>query len=257
MRLLLPEPAEEPDLLELYGRSPDRYLRAGFVTSLDGAIAVGGRSAPLSGEPDRAVFRALRAVCDVVLVGAGTARAENYGTVRIAPPAARWRAEHGRSPVPPLAVVSRRLELDPGSRLFDPDVRPLIITCAESPADRRRALSGVAEVLIVGEDEVDLPEALEQLAERDFSRVLCEGGPELLLSAVRVGVLDELCITLSPSLVGADPRRALELGQGSAPGSGPGSGPGLLPGPLVTPARLHLVHLLAGDDALMARYRVD
>lgn len=229
-----PDLLEPPDLLDLYGDLPG-YLRAGLVTSLDGAVAVGGRSAPLSGPADRAVFRALRAVCDVVLVGAGTARAEDYAGVRVRPDAARWRAERGLPPAPPVAVVSRTLRLDPVSRLFAAAVRPLVLTCEASPRDRRAVLAGVADVLVVGGDDVDLVLARQTLAARGLTRVLCEGGPQLVLAALRAGVLDELCTTTAPQLVGG--------------------GPALLPAPLPVPQPLRLVHLLAGGDgSLLARW---
>ncbi len=238
LRQLLPRTDAAPDLLRLYGEdAPDRYLRAGLVCSLDGAVAVDGVSAPLSGAADRAVFRALRAVCDVVLVGAGTARAEDYRSVRVASEAARWRAGHGLAPVPPVAVVSRALRLDVDSRLFTDTVRPTVITCGQSSADRRRALSQVSDVLVAGDGEVDLAEALRQLAARGLTRVLCEGGPSLLVAALRVGLVDEVCATSAPLLVGG--------------------GPVLLPQVLDVPVPLRLEHLLAGEDgSLLARYTV-
>lgn len=236
LRQLLPVRDDAPDLLELYGDSTG-YLRAGFVTSLDGAVAVGGVSAPLSGTADRAVFRALRAVCDVVLVGAGTARAEDYAGVRVAPAAAPWRAARGLSPVPLVAVVSRTLRLDPARRVFAGVVRPLVVTCEAAPADRRAELSEVADVLVAGRDEVDLREARGLLADRGLTRVLCEGGPTLLQACLRSGVLDELCTTLAPLLVGG--------------------GAGLLPTALAGTVPLRLVHLLAGDDgSLAARWAI-
>ena len=81
----------------------------------------------------------------LVLLGAGTARTEGYGAMRLPEDAERWRAEQGLAPQPAFALVTRRLDLDPGSPLFtDAPVRPLVLTVAEAPADRRAALAEVA-----------------------------------------------------------------------------------------------------------------
>ena len=95
MRRLLPEPSAELDdaaLAEAYRLPAGRSLRMDFVASLDGAIAVDGRSAGLGSPGDKRVFRVLRALADVVLVGAGTAGTEGYRPV--APDSS------GRTPIP-------------------------------------------------------------------------------------------------------------------------------------------------------------
>jgi riboflavin biosynthesis pyrimidine reductase len=84
MRQLLPSgpDVDSPaDLEAVYALPPHRHVRTNFVTSLDGAVELEGRSASLGGPADRAAFMAMRAVADVVMVGAGTARAERYGPV--------------------------------------------------------------------------------------------------------------------------------------------------------------------------------
>ena len=235
IRQLLPARDGAADLLQLYDNSPSQYLRAGFVVSVDGRASIDGRSAPLSGPADKAVFAALRAVCDVVLVGAGTARSEDYGPVVSAPVLRQWRTQRGRSEVPPVAVVSRTLDLDPQARLFQAEARPLILTCSAADSGRRSALSAVATVLVVGDRDVDLPTAVAALLERGMGRVLCEGGPTLLRKAVEQDVVDELCLTMSPVLAG--------------------TGPSLLDG-LSRTRDLQLMHLLEHDGALMARYRL-
>ncbi len=225
----------EVDLLDLYD-PPARSVRGGMVLSADGSATSGGSSLPLSTDADKQGFRTLRAVCDVVLVGAGTARAEDYGPVPLREPTRAWRRGHGRSERPPLALVSRSLGLDPAMRCFTGEVRSLVVTCAAAPADRRAALAEVADVVVAGEDRVDLEAALAQLAERGLGRVLCEGGPSLLGDLAAAGLLDELCMTLSPLLAG--------------------SGPGLLATALPRPLPLHLLHVLEEDGSLLLRYRL-
>jgi riboflavin biosynthesis pyrimidine reductase len=165
------------DLFDLYDE-PGPYLRAGFVASVDGVISVGGRSGGLSSPADKAVFRALRTVADAVLVGAGTVRTEDYGPVRLQPSGVAWRAAHGRAPEVPLVIVSRTGDVGSGKVRQGP-------------------------VISIG---ADLPTEIDQLHERGLTRLLCEGGPSLFTSLLQAGLVDELCLTTSPQLVGAGPR---------------------------------------------------
>ena len=228
MRQLLPPFDGPPDLAALYGRD-DAHVRGGFVLSLDGAAVVDGSSRALSGPADRAVFRTLRAVSDVVLVGAGTTRVEDYTTIRLTSEGAAWRSARDLTALPRVAVVSRSLDLDAALLASG----PIVVTCAAADPSR---LTGV-EVLVAGDDEVDVSAALDQLTERGLQRVLCEGGPSLLADLVAAGRLDELCLTVSPLLVGA--------------------APGLLPESLGHPVDLRLLSLLEEDGSLLARYALD
>ena len=232
MRLLLPEPGPLPPggLLELYGDDAPVGVRAGFVAAVDGGIAHGGSSRPLQTPADLAAFRALRSVSDAVLVGAGTARSEDYGPVRTRPDGAAWRAEHGRPPAPTLVLVSRSLELDPGARCFTGPT--VVVTCAAA-----RGRDRFPDVVVAGDEQVDLADAVRQLADRGLHRLLCEGGPTLLSAVLASGLLQELCLTLSPLLIGP--------------------ATGLLTGALSEPVPLRLRTLVdGGDGALLARYDV-
>ncbi|WP_420114173.1 pyrimidine reductase family protein [Pseudactinotalea sp.] len=183
---------------------PDRsvpHLRVNFVSSLDGAAWHDGGSGPLNDEWDQQVFAYLRRLADVVMVGAGTIRVEGYGGLRLDEDAQRWRTENGLPPHPPLAIVSHALDLDPRSTVFtDAPVRPLVLTHAGAPRDRLDALAEVADLLVHGEDAVDLVAARADLAERGLAQVLCEGGPTLFGSLIAADAVDELDLTLSPVL---------------------------------------------------------
>lgn len=193
----------EQQLAEHYAL-PDRsepHLRVNFVTSLDGAAWHDGRSGPLNDEWDQQVFAHLRRLADVVMVGAGTIRVEGYGGLRLDEQAQRWRTEHGLPPHPPLAIVSHALDLDPASEAFtDAPVRPLIITHGGAPHDRLDALAEVADLVVHGEDAVDLAAARGELAERGLPQILCEGGPTLFGALIAADAVDELDLTLSPVL---------------------------------------------------------
>jgi riboflavin biosynthesis pyrimidine reductase len=187
-------------LAAIYSYPDQHWVRANMVASVDGAITVDGRSAGLSGAADRLVFSILRSLADVIVVGAGTARAERYGRAKAAHIWPQLRA--GRPAAPPLAVVTRSLDL--GSRLMsDQEGGDLIaLTTRRAPAERREAVGGVAQLLEAGEQDVDAAAAVEALAGCGHRRILVEGGPVLLGQLASAGALDELCVTISPILVG-------------------------------------------------------
>ena len=226
MRRLFPDPADEVDLRTSYGVEATSHVRANFVSSADGSVSLEGKSGTLGNAADRELFQLLRAMSDVVLVGAGTARVENYGGAR---------EVDGR--IPPIAVVSRSLDFDPQARLFtDTKVPPIILSCDSAPADRRRALDGIAEVLVAGDDDVDMNVALDLLAERGLRHVECEGGPHLLGWLIAAGRLDELCLTLAPVIAGGTAGRIVAGLQTQVAD------------------RLRLLHVLEDDGYLFLRY---
>ena len=216
MRVLLPTPIDAVDPLEIYGTdigpppAGRPYVRVNMISSLDGAISVDGRSSLLGGDADRHLFFVLRSLADVVLVGAGTARTEGYGPVRLNQSLRRVRLERRQPTVPQLAVVTRSCDLDWSSSLFtEAEVRPIVITIKNAPETCLRRARKVADVVLAGDDSVDLGQALASLNERGVSKVLGEGGPSLngYLAAGRF--LDELCLTLSPRLAGGDGARVI------------------------------------------------
>jgi riboflavin biosynthesis pyrimidine reductase len=223
------------ELEQAYEHPRPDHLRVNFISSLDGAVEIDGRSGPLGGPADRAAFMALRALADVVMVGAGTARAENYGPVKIDAEAQKRRLERGQAPRPPLAVVTARAALDPAARLFAEEGEVLIITTQRS-ADQRPELAAGAELLPCGESMVELRRAVEALRSRGLRRILCEGGPELMRSLLSAGLVDELCLTISPLMAG--PQRRQLSGDAPPP----------------APERFRLAALLEGDGMLLARY---
>lgn len=210
---LLPSGGVDGDVPSLYRDAPRPppggrpWVLANFVAGLDGSIAVRGRVGSLTSTADQVVFRLLREVADVVMIAAGTARAEGYGPVVLDDAARDRRTARGQQPVPPVAVVTRSLELDLTSRLFTQSTaRPLVITVEQADATARRGVEEVADVVVAGEAAVDPARALEALAARGVEVVTCEGGPSLTTMLLGAGLLDELCLTVAP-LVGGDPLR--------------------------------------------------
>jgi riboflavin biosynthesis pyrimidine reductase len=240
VRRLLPDPSPDVDddldddaLVEAYRLPAGRSLRVDFVASLDGAVTVEGRSAGLGSPGDQRVFRVLRALADGVLVGHGTAAAEGYRPVAADSAVGRLRTALGRPVSAPVVVVSRRASPAPGDRLA---VAPtVLVTCAAADPDRRAALAEAGvDVLVCGEDDVDLPLALDRLADRGLEQLVCEGGPALLTSALAAGVVDELDLTIAPALVGGESRLVTEA--------------------LAGVVRPRLVQVLEEDGVLFTRY---
>ncbi len=250
MRQIYPvqAPLADADLAALYAYpelTGDRasWVRANMVASLDGAATLAGRTRGLSSEWDRQVFAMLRAITDVILVGAGTARAERYRPVRPESEGLRWAwLRKGRTPSPSIAVVTRALDLDLGSPLVTGapgHAQTIIITTESAPAERRAAAARTADVVVAGEASVDLPAAVAALAARGLPRILAEGGPHLLSQIADAGQLDELCLTVSPLLAGPGADRIVR-GLPLADGTGP------LP---FTPT-----HVLIDEGYLFCRY---
>lgn len=245
---LLPNPGSTevhlPDAYA-YPARPDRpWVRANMVASADGGtVDPSGGSRELSSAPDRKVMGVLRGLCDVVLVGAATARAEGYGPVRARRAWAGLR--QGRPAAPAVAVVSRSLELP--DRLLDApaNARTIVFTTAQAPAERREQVAAHTDLVVTEGGSVHPERIVAALAERGMYRVLTEGGPHLLAEFQAAGLLDELCLTLSPHLMGAGPPRVVAGTPGAhqVPESVP---EGAVP--------VRLAHVLEAQGNLFTRY---
>jgi riboflavin biosynthesis pyrimidine reductase len=174
---------------------------ANMVCDLTGSTTIDGRVGALSSGADVELFRRLRSLADVVLVGAETVRRERYGPVRVAP----GDVVDGR-PTPPIAVISRSLDFDWTIPLFaEPGgARPIVITCEAADPAAVELAEQHADVLVAGDEAVDVARALRELEERGAEVVVCEGGPHVLGELVAAACLDELCLTVAP-LMGGDP----------------------------------------------------
>jgi riboflavin biosynthesis pyrimidine reductase len=239
------EPSElnADDLAELYAYpSETTWVRANFVSSVDGAAqAAEGRSGGLSSEADQSLFALLRSLADVILVGGQTARTEGYQPVLPTEVDTDLRARLGLTPTPAIAVVSRRMDFDPGL-LAGGEAPTLVLTtpgAAEEHADLR-ADATVVDASRPGDPvHVDAGRIVDQLGALGYQRILCEGGPSMHYGLVVTGRLDELCLTISPQLSGGDPLRILTAGPHFTP-----------------PVQLELRHLLTDGGDLFSRYTV-
>jgi riboflavin biosynthesis pyrimidine reductase len=195
VRQFFPEAVDDIDPADVYADLPTvagrPSVRLNMIASADGSATLGAVSGGLGGPADKRVFAVLRSLADVVLVGAGTVRAEHYGPAAV-----------------PVAVVTRSCHLDWQSPFFTaPIARPIVVTVSDAPDDNRARAADVADVIVAGGAAVDVAEAVRLLGERGLGRVLAEGGPSLNGDLVQARVLDELCLTVSPRVVGGDGRR--------------------------------------------------
>ncbi|WP_106816781.1 pyrimidine reductase family protein [Microbacterium timonense] len=213
-----------PARSELYAAYalPDRdrpRVRMNFISSADGAVTLGARSGALGGATDRALMQVLRAMADVVVVGAGTVRAEGYAGIQVEDSDVRWRRARGLADQPALAIVSGSLHLDPGDPVFtDAARRPVVVTTDAEAAARREEFEPVAEVVACGAvpsgagvaASLDLALMLDAFARRGWTQVLCEGGPHLFGTLLDAGLVDEVCLTLAPRFVGGQAGRIVQ-----------------------------------------------
>lgn len=186
------EHVSDEDLARLYA-VPDGepFLRVNMVSTVDGsATGDDALSGSINTLPDQRVFRTIRSLADVVIVGGGTAKAEGYQ------PLDR-----------PIVLVSRKAQIPPTLR-DAPAGTVYLATCSRSDGiAEAREILGEEHVLTLGSHRVDLPMLKETLAHRGWTSQLCEGGPHLLRDLVFQGCVDELTATTVPRLVaGAYPR---------------------------------------------------
>jgi riboflavin biosynthesis pyrimidine reductase len=183
----------DDDLARAYEPRGEPWLRVNFVTTADGAAqGSDGLSTSINNAADKRVFDVLRSRADCLVVGAGTLRAEGYDVPKV-----------------PLVVVSRSGRI-PEKLVDAPTGRVTMATVATAPhLAETKARIGAENTLVLGEDEVDLVALKHELAQRGWVDQLSEGGPHLFGSLVAAGVVDELCYTIVPRLIGGQHLRIL------------------------------------------------
>ena len=234
----LESPGDPIDVLEmLFSEKRDGegrpWVMFNMVESVDGATAVDGRASALNDEDDRALFLAMRAVADVVLVGAQTVRSENLGPIRMSAEMSRYRANAGMQGVPQMVILTLTLNLDPAARVFsDPDQRPTILTGRHVDRERVDALSKCADIVQI--DNLDGNGIVSHFGPGGV--ILCEGGPIINSVLMTAGRVDEVNITVSPMLTLGESQR---IGHGA---------------PLQPPIDMRMDRIIRGDRSLFLRY---
>jgi riboflavin biosynthesis pyrimidine reductase len=240
---LIPSPirgATDAQLLSWYTHPPAQSTRVSFnfISSLDGAATLNGRSGGLGNAADRRIMVLMRRTADVLLLGAGTVRTEGYSGDLIGTAGVEWRQSQGRSPQPTLAVVSGSLRINPDLPFFTTAQEPpLVITTAEANRVRRKALEKVAEVVACGQRRLNVDLLIQELERRGHSRIHSEGGPRLFGTFQQAARVDELCLSVSPLLTAGPGARIAASSQENLP-----------------PRRMRLQHVLRCGDMLFLRY---
>ena len=223
MDQLFPTPVDDVDTNATYAsdeRTPilgRPWVMSNMISAIDGGVAIDGVSGGLGGPADKEVFTAIRAVPDVIIAASGTVIAEDYQRAQTSPAIQDIRVGRGQSPRPRIAIVTGSLNISPDHRIFDPEARPLVITHGQSPSDKREQLGEVADILVAGEDTVDLNAALLQLAALGTKTVLLEGGPTLNGAFVHEDLIDEFCLSFSPLLIGGSGPRVVKSSRTNEP----------------------------------------
>jgi len=231
-----------------------------FVSTLDGVVSyntpeqAGGGEISGFSDADHFVMGLLRAMSDVVLIGAGTLRAAHgeawshrFTHPGSADALSEYRATLGLVPEATTAVVSRTGDIDlshPG--LSNPDVPVLIITTRAGAATLRKGrLMDHVDVAAAGDESVEPASIVASLADRGAHVVLCEGGPHLFGQMLRDHLVDEHFMTVAPQVAGrspATPRLSLVEGTAFTVAEAPW---------------FQLVDLRRSDNHLFARYRFE
>ena len=211
-----------------------------MIGSIDGGTAIDGVSGGLGGPGDKAVFGAIRASCDWILVASGTARAERYRIPQPSAAARTARSATGRTATPRLAVVSGSLEFEADLPMLadrPADLPPaLVVTGSAAPTDRLEELRKTAEVVVLDEPRPTPAATLSELWSRDARVVLVEGGPGYNAQFADAGLIDELCVSVAPKVIAGSSKRMMV---GGSP---------------IEPLGFALDHLLEQDSMLFARY---
>ena len=223
------------------------WLRANMISTVDGAASgPDGSSSSINNSSDFRVFEMLRALCDVVVVAAGTVRAEGYAGIHTPPHLANLRSELGLTPHPALVIVSASGQVPWQTLMAVKDYPlPFVVTSATGaralPSDFPRAQLGVLPADVSG--WLSAPAIMEWVVAQGWSRVQLEGGPRLLGQFVNAGLVDELCLTIAPHLFPGAPTRITELSDD--------------PAAFQRMSTVRLAHVLVGANTLLTRWLVE
>jgi riboflavin biosynthesis pyrimidine reductase len=209
-----------------------------FIASADGHTTVAGRSGALGDAGDRAMFHGLRERVDAVMAGPVTMRTERYGRILGKGERRRRRLERGQSPEPLACLLTRSGDVPTEIPLFaEPDARIVVFGDA-SLQERVAACPAQVDLVALDRQMLTLTTALTRLrADYGVRTLLCEGGPTLFSALLAERLVDELCLTVAPKLVGG------------------GHGPSLTSGSELAELQpLQLRWLLEREHALYVRY---
>lgn len=200
------------------------FVFLNMAMTLDGKVSTRARTpATFSSRADKRHLLELRATADAVMVGAQTARTDHMSMGVRDETLQRRRVRHGLPPHPLRVIVTGKFSVDDRMEVFRHDFSPILIfTCAASSKRKRRAFAHRTHIYECGKREVDLRAAMTILR-RDWKvkRLLCEGGPTLNWELFRLGLVDEVHVTICPRVFGGATAPTLVDGEGFLPHEAP------------------------------------
>ena len=176
--------------------------------TLDGKIATATGDSAISSKQDLVRVHRMRAGSDAIVVGVATVLADDPQlTVR-----------HAKGKNPARIIIDSRGRTPPGSRILKTasNIRTIVAVTEQAPAKNIEAIKGTgAEVIVAGKEQiVDLKSLFSKLVKMGFQKLLVEGGGELNWSVLRLGLADELVVTIAPKIVGGRLATTLVEGDG-------------------------------------------
>jgi 2,5-diamino-6-(ribosylamino)-4(3H)-pyrimidinone 5'-phosphate reductase len=220
------------------------FVYINMATTVDGKITSAAREYPrFASEHDRRNMDILRARADAILVGAGTIRADNPSLLVRDDGLRQYRRSLGKPQGPMKVLVTAGASIDTDYRFFkeeDGGAR-LIATVEEASEENLAAFEGKAEVLKIGSGAVDLPGLLAELKRRGVDKLLAEGGGETNWRLIDDDLVDELFITVAPSLLGGRDAPTAVEGDGFT---------------MERQIRMRLLEMRREEDEIFCRYEV-
>jgi riboflavin-specific deaminase-like protein len=200
--------------------SPLPFVLINMAMTADGKIATANRASSSFGSPrDQAHLLSLRATADAVMAGARTV---DLNPINMGPGPATYRARRRRRGLAEFnlrVIVSRTGSVNPRAEVFKRRFSPIIILTTGRASERRlKGLRTVADaVKICGASEIDFPRALRWIRrEWGIKRLLCEGGGELNDALFYAGLVNELHLTVCPTIFGGRTAPTIADGLGAA-----------------------------------------
>ena len=188
--------------------------------SVDGKLSTRRREQlRISGAEDFDRVDRIRAAADAVLVGVGTVLADDPHLTLDESDRRVERLRNGRPGDPARVVLDSTGRTPTDARILDDAATTYVIVSEAAAAERREALTDAgAEVLVAGEERVDVADAVGALADRGVERLMVEGGGEVLFSCFEAGVVDELHVYVGSLVVGGRDAPTLADGEGFVDG---------------------------------------
>lgn len=186
------------------------YVILNSAMTLDGKIATKTGSTEISGSEDLLRVHKLRKELDAIMVGINTVLADN-------PRLTIHKIPSEKSDNPLRIVVDSKARTPLNARVLNDEASTLIAVSAKASSGKIQALKeeGVnVEVVLCGEDQVNLPLLMNELAQRGVKSLMLEGGSTLNYSMLHEGLVDEVRVCIAPMIVGGVKAKTLVGGEG-------------------------------------------